>query len=319
MPSARHAPGRRCSPTTTPGTDFGTLPHVRHREQDGGRRRHDRHARLHLRSRRRRSSAAVERNMAAARLRARGAHRPGEPAPRARRRRPGHQRLGYQGTDYPTYPCDFWPWWGYPGYGCDLPWEWVAYRIGTLLMEMGTPRFRQPGPPAVIPRVWAGAGYSVLTPGERRERPDRGGRRRPGLRPVALPGDAVSGRHGRACSLRSPRRRGARCSPPAPPGPTPTSTTGTPTRPTGRWAGRRRFPMGTLRTTGSTTRAGWAAPSTSGWAWSGRLSVGVTRLLELVRPDLSPAHRRAAPGHLHRPGLPAAERVHAARPRPTTT
>jgi hypothetical protein len=68
----------------------------------------------------------------------------------------------FVGTDYAYVPCDYWGWWGYPGYGCDLPWEWVAYRVGTLLVEMGDLAHPQPGP--VFPRLWAGAGYSVLTP-----------------------------------------------------------------------------------------------------------------------------------------------------------
>ena len=68
------------------------------------------------------------------------------------------------GTDYAYIPCDYWTWWGVPGYSCDFPWEWVAYRVGTLLMELGNLGGRQPGPPPVVPRVWAGAGYSVLTP-----------------------------------------------------------------------------------------------------------------------------------------------------------
>ena len=68
------------------------------------------------------------------------------------------------GTDYAYVPCDYWTWWGVPGYSCDFPWEWVAYRVGTLLMELGNLGGRQPGPPPVVPRVWAGAGYSVLTP-----------------------------------------------------------------------------------------------------------------------------------------------------------
>jgi hypothetical protein len=70
----------------------------------------------------------------------------------------------FVGTDYAYVPCDYWGFWGIPGYGCDAPWEWVAYRVGTLLMEMGNLGGRQPGPPPVVPRVWAGAGYSVLTP-----------------------------------------------------------------------------------------------------------------------------------------------------------
>ena len=68
------------------------------------------------------------------------------------------------GTDYAYVPCDYWTWWGIPGYSCDLPWEWIAYRVGTLLTEMGNLAGRQPGPPPVVPRVWASAGYSVLTP-----------------------------------------------------------------------------------------------------------------------------------------------------------
>ena len=70
----------------------------------------------------------------------------------------------FTGTDYAYVPCDYWSWWGVPGYSCDQPWEWVAYRVGTLLMEMGNLGGKQPGPPPVVPRVWAGAGYSVLTP-----------------------------------------------------------------------------------------------------------------------------------------------------------
>jgi len=72
--------------------------------------------------------------------------------------------FGFVGTDYAYYPCDYWGWWGYPDYGCDQPWEWVAYRTGLLLIEMGDLVNRQPGPPPVVPRLWAGAGYSVLTP-----------------------------------------------------------------------------------------------------------------------------------------------------------
>jgi hypothetical protein len=68
----------------------------------------------------------------------------------------------FTGTDYAYVPCDYWGWWGTPGYGCDLPWVWVPYRVGTLLVEMGALSEPQPGP--AIPRLWAGAGYSVLTP-----------------------------------------------------------------------------------------------------------------------------------------------------------
>lgn len=68
------------------------------------------------------------------------------------------------GTNYAFIPCSYWGWWGIPIYGCNLPWEWVPYRVGTLLVEMGSLREPEPGPPPVIPRLWAGAGYSVLTP-----------------------------------------------------------------------------------------------------------------------------------------------------------
>jgi hypothetical protein len=68
------------------------------------------------------------------------------------------------GTNYAYVPCDYWGWWGIPGYGCDSRWEWVPYRVGTLLMELGELGGIQPGPPPVVPRAWAGAGYSVLTP-----------------------------------------------------------------------------------------------------------------------------------------------------------
>jgi len=68
------------------------------------------------------------------------------------------------GTDYAFVPCDYWGWWGTPAARCDRPWEWVAYRVGTLLMELGNLDATQPGPPPVVPSIWAGAGYSVLTP-----------------------------------------------------------------------------------------------------------------------------------------------------------
>ncbi len=68
----------------------------------------------------------------------------------------------FTGTDYAYVPCDYWGWWGIPGTGCDLPWQWVPYRVGTLLMELGA--LSQPLPGPSIPRLWAGAGYSVLTP-----------------------------------------------------------------------------------------------------------------------------------------------------------
>jgi hypothetical protein len=68
------------------------------------------------------------------------------------------------GTNYVFFPCVPWGWWGYPGAGCDFPWQWVAYRTGTLVIEMGNLAGFQAGPPSVIPRLWAGVGYSVLTP-----------------------------------------------------------------------------------------------------------------------------------------------------------
>lgn len=70
----------------------------------------------------------------------------------------------FTGTDYALVPCDYWGFWGYPGYGCDVRWQWIPYRVGTLLMELGNLAGRDPGPPPVVPRVWAGMGYSVLTP-----------------------------------------------------------------------------------------------------------------------------------------------------------
>lgn len=70
----------------------------------------------------------------------------------------------FTGTDYAYVPCDYWAWWGYPGFGCDVGWEWIPYRVGSLLMELGNLRGIDPGPPPVIPRIWAGMGYSVLTP-----------------------------------------------------------------------------------------------------------------------------------------------------------
>ena len=89
---------------------------------------------------------AVERNMAPARLRARGPRRPGEPASVPVDADLAINVSVFTGTDYAYVPCDYWAWWGIPGYGCDLPWEWVAYRVGTLLMEMGDLGGSSPGP-----------------------------------------------------------------------------------------------------------------------------------------------------------------------------
>lgn len=72
--------------------------------------------------------------------------------------------LALQGTNYVSYPCDYWDWWGYPGYGCDVSWNWIAYRTGTLLMVMSD--LKNAPPPsadAKVKHLWAGAGYSVLT------------------------------------------------------------------------------------------------------------------------------------------------------------
>ncbi len=71
--------------------------------------------------------------------------------------------LGYQGTQYTYYPCDFWPWWGYPTYGCDVGWSWIAYRTGTLVIEMANTSALPPST-GNVPLAWAGVGYTVLTP-----------------------------------------------------------------------------------------------------------------------------------------------------------
>ncbi len=73
--------------------------------------------------------------------------------------------FGYQGTNYVSYPCDWWNWWGYPGYGCDVGWAWIAYRTGTLVVFMSDLKDAPPpGTDAKLKHLWAGAGFSVLTP-----------------------------------------------------------------------------------------------------------------------------------------------------------
>jgi len=68
-----------------------------------------------------------------------------------------------QGTDYIYYPCDWWPGWGYPGTGCDLPYEFIPYRTGALLIELGDLKNAAATAPNIqIP--WAAVAYAVLTP-----------------------------------------------------------------------------------------------------------------------------------------------------------
>jgi hypothetical protein len=107
---------------------------------------------------------AVERNMAARGFELVARVDPSHPPPTPTQADLSIVVLGYQGTDYLYYPCDFWPWWGYPDAGCSTGWNWVAYRTGTLVMEMGNTSVPPP-PGGTIPIVWAGAGYTVLTPG----------------------------------------------------------------------------------------------------------------------------------------------------------
>lgn len=108
--------------------------------------------------------AAVERNMAARGYRLVATVDPENPPPAPPQADLAVTVLAFVGTDYAYYPCDYWTWWGYPDYACDHPWEWVAYRTGLLVVDLGDLSRAQPGPPPVVPSVWAGAGYSVLTP-----------------------------------------------------------------------------------------------------------------------------------------------------------
>jgi len=70
----------------------------------------------------------------------------------------------HRGTDYLFYSCDYWPWWGLPPFACSQGWNWIPFSTGTLLVDMSDLRDR---PAAAgtgeILRVWAGAGYAVLT------------------------------------------------------------------------------------------------------------------------------------------------------------
>jgi len=106
---------------------------------------------------------AVERNMAARGFQLVARIDPANPPPTPPQADLSITVLAYQGTDYVFYPCDFWPWWGYPDAGCSTGWQWVAYRTGTLVIEMGNTSVPPP-PGGSIPRAWAGVGYSVLTP-----------------------------------------------------------------------------------------------------------------------------------------------------------
>jgi hypothetical protein len=73
--------------------------------------------------------------------------------------------IALQATRYAVYPCGWWDWWGYPGYGCDYPWTWIAYRTGTLDVQLFDTRGLAAGtPPPAVPMVWSGVGYAVLTP-----------------------------------------------------------------------------------------------------------------------------------------------------------
>jgi hypothetical protein len=68
-----------------------------------------------------------------------------------------------QGVSYIFYPCDWWPGWGYPGTGCDLPYEFIPYRTGALLIELGDLKNAAATAPNIrIP--WSAVAYAVLTP-----------------------------------------------------------------------------------------------------------------------------------------------------------
>jgi hypothetical protein len=75
--------------------------------------------------------------------------------------------IALQATRYTVYPCSWWGWWGYPDVGCDYPWTWVAYRTGTLAVQLfDATALPPPGapPPQPVPMIWSGVGYAVLTP-----------------------------------------------------------------------------------------------------------------------------------------------------------
>jgi hypothetical protein len=73
--------------------------------------------------------------------------------------------IALQATRYTVYPCNWWDWWSQPDVGCDYPWTWVAYRTGTLVVQLfdATGLSGGSAPPSV-PMIWSGVGYAVLTP-----------------------------------------------------------------------------------------------------------------------------------------------------------
>ncbi len=74
--------------------------------------------------------------------------------------------VALRGRDFTYYPCDFWPWWQLPDFGCRIDWDWFPYRSGTLLVLLGDRvNAPPPSPDATIHQIWAAAGYSVFTPG----------------------------------------------------------------------------------------------------------------------------------------------------------
>ena len=95
------------------------------------------------------------------------------------------------GTDYAYVPCDYWAWWGVP----DLHLR-SSLGVGGLPGRHAPRRDGEPGREAAraAPGGPAGLGRGRLLGAHAREcpeHPDRRGRRRPGLRPVALPGHAM--------------------------------------------------------------------------------------------------------------------------------
>jgi hypothetical protein len=108
---------------------------------------------------------AIERNMAARGYVKVADVDPANPPPTPPAADLGVFAVALQATSYTYFPC-YADWWGYPGYGCEFSWVWVAYRTGTLLVEMADLRSAPP-PGSTTPALatlWAAAGYSVLTP-----------------------------------------------------------------------------------------------------------------------------------------------------------
>ena len=71
-----------------------------------------------------------------------------------------------QGSRFAEYPCDYWSWWSYPGYGCSSPWTWVPYSVGTLIVPLADLRNSPPlGSLLSFDIVWTGAAYAVLPTG----------------------------------------------------------------------------------------------------------------------------------------------------------